>query len=225
MATAGYFLRYVGGTWGPVMQLAFCSAAGILLIGIIFSGAFRSWLRVFVSKHFYNYNYDYREEWKRFTRSLSGEGPDLAVRAVQALAKLVESPGGAAFISREAGSFESIANWNMSITNEADDANVSLQHFLQQKQWVIDLQEYQVFPGRYDYLAIPAWLRNVPRAWLVIPLILHGELKGLVVLAQPRSALKLNWEITDLLKIAGSQAASYLAQRESADAYERRQTI
>src|SRR5208282_3073342 len=33
-----------------------------------------------------------------------------------------------------------------------------------------------------------------------------------------RSELKLNWEVTDLLKIAGSQAASYLAQRESAAA-------
>jgi putative PEP-CTERM system histidine kinase len=193
--------------------------SGILLIGILFSGAFRSWLRVFVSKHFYNYNYDYREEWKRFTRSLSEEGTeDLAVRAVQALASLVESPGGAAFVSREAGNFESIANWNMSASSESDVENSSLQHFLEQKQWVIDLQEYQAFPGRYDYLAIPSWLLSVPRGWLIIPLILHGKLRGMVVLAQPRSAIKLNWEITDLLKIAGSQAASYLAQRESAAA-------
>ena len=39
-----------------------------------------------------------------------------------------------------------------------------------------------------------------------------------MILAQPRSRIKLNWEVIDLLKIAGSQAASYLAQQESTNA-------
>jgi hypothetical protein len=59
---------------------------------ILFSGTFRSWLKVFISKHFYSYNYDYREEWMRFTRTLSERGPNLGERAIQALAALVESP-------------------------------------------------------------------------------------------------------------------------------------
>jgi putative PEP-CTERM system histidine kinase len=48
-------------------------------------------------------------------------------------------------------------------------------------------------------------------------LMLHGRLFGFVALARPRTRIGLNWEVTDLLKIAGSQAASYLAHRESAD--------
>jgi len=51
-----------------------------------------------------------------------------------------------------------------------------------------------------------------------VPLILHGRLFGFVLLAHPRSGIKLNWEVIDLLKIAGTQAASYLAQQESANA-------
>jgi putative PEP-CTERM system histidine kinase len=39
-----------------------------------------------------------------------------------------------------------------------------------------------------------------------------------VVLQRPRSPLKLNWEIIDLLEIAGSQAASNLAQEHAANA-------
>ena len=39
-----------------------------------------------------------------------------------------------------------------------------------------------------------------------------------MVLAQPRSKVKLNWEVSDLLKVAGNQAASYLAQHEAANA-------
>jgi len=218
MAAAGYFLRFFGGSWGAVMQVAFLFGAAILLVGILFSGVCRSWLRVFISKHFYNYNYDYREEWLRFTRSLSEDGPGLEERVVQALAKLVESPAGAAFINHGFGNCQAIAHWNMSLTSESDPANISLCQFLEQKQWVIDLEEYNANPGRYDNVAIPTWLRTFPRAWLVVPLSLHGKLVGFVVLAQARSALKLNWEVTDLLKVAGSQAASHLAQKESANA-------
>jgi putative PEP-CTERM system histidine kinase len=52
----------------------------------------------------------------------------------------------------------------------------------------------------------------------VVPLMLHEKLFGFVVLQRPRSPLKLNWEIIDLLEIAGSQAASYLAQEHAANA-------
>ena len=65
---------------------------------------------------------------------------------------------------------------------------------------------------------LPDWLRGLTRAWLVVPLIMHGGLFGFVVLPQPRSRIKLNWEVIDLLKIAGSQAASYLAQQQAANA-------
>jgi putative PEP-CTERM system histidine kinase len=77
MGSAGYYLRFFGGSWGMLMQVTFLFAALLLLAGILFSGTFRSWLKVFISKHFYSYNYDYREEWLRFTRTLSEQGPGL----------------------------------------------------------------------------------------------------------------------------------------------------
>lgn len=218
MAAAGYYLRYVGGSWGMVMQAAFLFGAVILLVGVLFSGAFRSWLKVFISKNFYNYNYDYREEWLRFTRILSEDSHGLGERAVQAVAELVESPGGALYISRDSGNCEPAARWNMPLRSESEPLKGSFCQFLEHKQWVVDLQEYASNPERYGAISIPQWLQTIPQAWLVVPLILHGRLFGFVVLAQPRSRVKLNWEVIDLLKIAGSQAASYLAQQESANA-------
>src|SRR6185312_1611094 len=67
-------------------------------------------------------------------------------------------------------------------------------------------------------IPLPQWLHAISRAWLVVPLIQHRKLFGFVVLAQPRSKVKLNWEVSDLLKVAGKQAASYLAQNEAANA-------
>ncbi len=218
MSAAGYYLRFFGGSWGAVMQVTFLFGAVALLVGILFSGVFRSWLKVFISKHFYNYNYDYREEWLGFTRTLSEHGHGLGERTIQAIAALVESPGGALFISRESGNCEPVAHWNISLPNESESASGSLGQFLENKQWVIDLQEYDANPEKYGAIFIPQWLRAVPKGWLIVPLILLGKLFGFMILTQPRSKIKLNWEVIDLLKIAGSQAASYLAQQESTSA-------
>lgn len=217
MAAVGYYLRFFGGGWGAVLQVAFLFGAVFLLVGILFSGIFRSWLKVFISKNFYNYNYDYREEWMRFTRALAHEG-GLGERAIQAVAELVESPGGALFISRESGGCELVARWNISLTSGSEPLNSSFCQFLGNKQWVIDLQEYTTSPEKYGAISTPQWLRNFPQAWLVVPLVLHGKLFGFVVLVHSRSKIKLDWEVIDLLKIAGSQAASFLAQQESANA-------
>jgi putative PEP-CTERM system histidine kinase len=218
MGSAGYYLRYFGGTWGSVMQVTFLFGALVLLVGILFSGTFRAWLKVFISKHFYSYNYDYREEWLRFTGTLSQHGPGLGDRTVQAVAALVESPGGVMWIRRDSGLFEPAANWLLPPTTVGEPADSAFCGFLEAKQWVVDLQEYRDSPEKYDGVPMPAWLLDYPRGWLVVPLMMQGGLFGFMLLVQPRSAIKLNWEVIDLLKIAGSQAASYLAQYEAANA-------
>ena len=218
MGSAGYYLRYFGGRWGSVMQVAFLFGALVLLAGILFSGSFRAWLKVFISKHFYSYNYDYREEWLRFTRTLSEEGPGLGDRAIQAVAALVESPAGALWLRGESGRCESAAQWHMPMVRESLADTDPFFQYLEEKQWVVDLHEYEASPDKYDHVELPGWLRRFPRGWLAVPLILHGRLLGFVLLLEPRSTITLNWEVIDLLKIAGSQAASYLAQQEAATA-------
>ena len=218
MGSAGYYLRYVGGSWGSVMQVTFLFGALVLLVGILFSGTFRAWLRVFISKHFYNYNYDYREEWLRFTSTLSRDGPGLGDRAIQAVAALVESPAGLMWVRRDSGLFEPAANWLVGPATASEPADSPFCHFLDSKQWVIDLHEYQDWPAKYDGVPMPQWLQGFARGWLVVPLVMQERLFGFMLLMAPRSAIKLNWEVIDLLKIAGSQAASYLAQHEAANA-------
>ena len=218
MGSAGYYLRYFGGSWGSVVQVTFLFGALILLIGILFSGTFRAWLKVFISKHFYSYNYDYREEWLRFTGTLSQPGPGLGERAIEAVGALVESPGGLLWICQDSVRFEPRANWHMAPAQVSEAADSPLCQFLETREWVLDLQEYRHAPEKYDDMQMPAWLLAIARGWLVVPLMTQGKLFGFMLLLQPRSTIKLNWEVIDLLKIAGSQAASYLAQCEAANA-------
>jgi len=218
MGSAGYYLKYFGGTWGAIMQVTFLFGALVLLMVILFSGTSRAWLKVFISKHFYSYNYDYREEWLRFTNTLSKHGPGLGDRAIKAVGALVESPGGLMWIRRDGDVFEPAANRGLPVTAVTETASSPLCQFLQAKQWVIDLEEYALDPEKYDNVVLPAWLLDYPRGWLVVPLIMQDRLFGFVLLVQPRSAIKLNWEVIDLLKIAGNQAASYMAQDEASNA-------
>jgi putative PEP-CTERM system histidine kinase len=218
MAAAGYYLRFFGGSWGTIMQVTFLFGALVLLLAVFFSGTLRSWLKVFISKHFFSYNYDYREEWLRFTRTLSEGEHALGERAIQALAQLVESPGGGLWIRQESGNFEPATQWNMPVSDGLEPGESAFCQFLCQKEWVIELQEYAATPEKYEALTLPRWLQGISKAWLVIPLIQHRNLFGFVVLVQPRSKVKLNWEVIDLLKVAGNQAASYLAQNEAANA-------
>ncbi|WP_426116163.1 XrtA/PEP-CTERM system histidine kinase PrsK [Massilia sp. PWRC2] len=218
MGSAGYYLKYFGGSLGSVMQVVFLFVTLALLVGVLFSGSFRAWLRVFISKHFYSYNYDYREEWLRFTATLSKPGPGLGERAIKAVATLVESPSGLMWIRSESGQFEPAANWHIGAASVIEPVDSPFSLYMQEKKWVIDLAELAVDPAKYDHVVLPPWLREVPRGWLVVPLMMHAQLFGFILLTQPRSRISLNWEVIDLLKIAGSQAASYLAQNSAANA-------
>jgi len=220
MAAAGYYVRYVGGTWGGVLQVTFLFGAVLLLLVMMFSGTLRARLKVFLSKNFFNYRYDYREEWLRFTRTLSeGEpGIQLRERSIQAIAELVDSPGGILWLSQDTGELEQVAHWNMPAEKWTEQLDSSLCQFLEKRQWVIHLDNYDLQPELYEGLDLPEWLRAVPLAWLVVSLMLHERLLGFVVLAKSKSNIALDWEVNDLLKTAGMQAASYLAQLEAATA-------
>ena len=217
MAASAWYLRYVGGAWGTLMQLACLCGAALLLAAVLFSGTMRARLKIFISKHFYQGRYDYREEWRHFTRALAEDAGALSERAIQAVAGLVESPAGVLWLRRDGDCYQPSAGWNMTPTALEERADGAMCRFLAARNWVIELPEWRSHPARYADLALPDWLTAAPDLWLVVPLTLERDLFGFICLARPRTALQLNWEVRDVLKIAGSQAASYLAHRASAD--------
>jgi putative PEP-CTERM system histidine kinase len=220
MAASAYYLRSIGGAWGGVMQLACLFGAGLLLAGVLFSGTVRARLKVAINKHFYRGRFDYRQEWLRFTRGLSDDGPAapaLDVRVIQAMAALVESPAGALWVRREQDACVPVASWNMPLPGACLPPDSTLYRLLEQRQWLVDVDQNARLPHIAREAALPDWLAGLPGLWLVVPLMLQGRLFGMLCLARPRAPIGLNWELRDVLKIAGSQAAGYLAHRASAD--------
>jgi len=221
ISAVGYYVRFFGGDWGRALQLGLVVLALIVLMMLALSGTMRARLRVFLGKHFFRYRYDYREEWLKFTRALSGKNSpqELGQQVIRGLADMMESPGGGLWLRRrDEPVLAQKARWNMAEVTVAEPQDSLLCKYLIDGGKVVNLEEFRSFSRRYGALQLPEWLQDLPQAWLVVPLMAGDELIGFVVLASSRTAIDVNWEVYDLLRTAGHQAASYLAQMQATEA-------
>ncbi|PZO19654.1 MAG: PEP-CTERM system histidine kinase PrsK [Burkholderiales bacterium] len=221
IAGVGYYVRYFGSDWGRALQLALVFLALVFLISLALSRSFRARLRVLLGKHFFSYRYDYREEWLKFTQTLSSQSApgETGLNVIRGLAEMLESPAGMLWLRRpDEKMYRQVARWNLPQISQTEPVDSALLAFMQRSGWVVNLEEYRNAPERYDNLTLPDWLQGQPQAWLLVPLWLGQDLLGFVVLGSPRTRMDVNWEVTDLLKTAGRQAASFLAQMQSTEA-------
>jgi len=219
LAGAGFILRQFGGSWGRALESALVFAALVFLAVLGLSATVRAKLRVQVAKHFFTYRYDYRQEWLRFTHTLataSGAQPWSA--CIKAMGDLVESPGGSLWFRNADGTYRQIEQIGFPRALDLIPEKDPLPVFLRRTGWVIDVAEAKVQASRYEDLRLPPPVAGLDDAWLVVPLASAQDLTGFVVLSSPRVRIDLDWEVLDLLKTAGRQAASYLAHAQATDA-------
>jgi putative PEP-CTERM system histidine kinase len=220
IGAGGYYIRRYGGEWSTIIEIIFLFGAGTVLVVFFFSNRVRANVRVLINKHFFHYKYDYRDEWLRFIHTLSSGQPDdrLRERAIHSIAEIIDSPGGILWM-REMNRFVPVSSWQM---NVSDEHVVASDHpmirFMAKREWLIDIDEFARDPDLYGDLVLPDWLEKMPRAWLVVPLIVHGHMVGFMVLANSPAQTFFNWEDSDLVKTAGRQVAVHLAQLEASQA-------
>ena len=235
MSLAGFYIKAFGGSWGEVAQIIFIFLALLLLLVLMFSGAIRAKLKVYFNKHFVHYRYDYREEWLNLSNNLAklNSFNELSYFMIKTLADLVDSTGGGLWIRNEQGDYYLAENYglgfndnDLELIRQDDDAV----QFLEKKQWVIDLYEYDIDPEVYEQIELSHWLDSKKSIWLLVPLLQQNELKAFIVLTKPRATRQLNWEDHDLLRTVGmqltnafvlSQASEELSTARQFEAYSR----
>jgi putative PEP-CTERM system histidine kinase len=219
VSAVGYYVRFFGGSWGRALQLALLVSALVFLAMLVLSGELRARLRVTISKHFFAYRYDYREQWLRFTAMLStpSSPQDMGALVVSGLSGLVDSPGGSLWV-RDAGAdqFVEAARTRQLVATTTTSASAPWLTFIEQEGWIIDTAEARRHPDRYAGVALPDWVGEA--VWAVVPLLVGERLTGFVLLARPHAAPELDWEVRDLLKTASRQAAVFLAQLQATEA-------
>jgi putative PEP-CTERM system histidine kinase len=223
MVVAFQGLAAIGGDFVRLAQIAFVAVASALALIVLPSRRLRGWLRVTAIKHLFQHRYDYREEWLRFTRTMGRAGPGalpLPERVVQAIADVTDSPGGLLLTPGDDAGLTLEARWQWPGPHvPAQALNEIATRFFAEAEFILDLDQWRA--GKADSVpvgTIPEWIAEEPDAWAMVPLLHYERLLGVVALARPPHARKLDWEDFDLLRVVGRQLASYLAEQASQDA-------
>ncbi len=212
MSAIGYYLQFSGGEWGALFQIIFLSVALLALLVLVFSGQVRALIKVYVSKHFFDYKYDYRDEWLRFSDSFSKleNNRPLEERIILSIANIIDSTGGLIWTKEGDEYINTIALNHEPLPKLSDHEQGNLVAFLEESGWVVDVREYRDNAERYEWLMLPEWLLGDATIRLLVPIVHQGKPLAILGLNQPRADREFNWEDRDLLKTVAQQAAGYL---------------
>ena len=198
----------LGGEHGRAWSAGVVIGAAAALLTLMSTSWLGAWAKVKLAKHLFRHRYDYRVEWQRFTATLGGENEPLATRVVAAVATLLDAPAGLLLVPDGSG-LGAADGWRWNVRG---DAGAALAAHLTHSRRVVELDAVRAGLTPEDAAALPRWMIEEGDAWVLVPLI-HGDaLAGAVLLARPPVARALDWEDFDLLRVAGRQAASYLAE-------------
>ncbi|HED17270.1 MAG TPA: PEP-CTERM system histidine kinase PrsK, partial [Gammaproteobacteria bacterium] len=220
MAAAGYYIQRYGGDWGDVFFTVFMFVAFILLVLLLFSDTLRAYIKLNLSKHFFRYKYDYREEWLKLTEKMSQSavGSELHKVVIRSLADIMACSGGMLWLREEAIGYVCMAQRNIDAPTHMFPLNDPLMKKLRDQREIIDIQAYRKKDVQENGEEIPNWLYEMKKPWLLIPLMHQEELQGFVILNKSRVDREINWEDRDLLNAASFHVASYLAFWKASEA-------
>jgi putative PEP-CTERM system histidine kinase len=202
-------LRKFGGDWGLVLQLAMLFGSIVVLATVLSAGSVRRRIKFLISRNFFTHRYDYRIEWLKFIELISdpSQTEELQVRIIRALAGFVDSPAGVLWsLSRGIG-YRPTAVWQLPAPREAKLAT--------EEPFIAGFRDGSWIQERLPEATEGAWPFASQNAWLAVPLSYRREVVGFVLLDCLNHWVPLDWEAFDLLRAAGRQAASYLAEERS----------
>jgi putative PEP-CTERM system histidine kinase len=219
MAIVATALRGSGVDWSAALMVAVLAVMTVGAMVLIPSARARGWFKVKVAKHLFEHRYDYRTEWLRFTETLGRASPDappLGERIVKAFADIADSPGGLLLVNDGRAPGIS-ADWNWPSAHPSTGQLDQFAAFWPAAESSGRILELEALRGGWasvtdKQLPVPQWLLDEPTAWAGVPLLHHQRLVGIVILAAPEYRRPLDWEDFDLLRTAGHQAASSLAE-------------
>ena len=222
MALATSALGAIGGTNARIWQTAFVLGSTTALVTIFSSPWLRGWLKVKVAKHLFTHRYDYRAEWQRFTDTLgkpNDGGAPLEERIVKAVADLTDSPAGLLLVP-DGGALGQGAGWRWDgqpVPSQGVDSG--LVRHLETTGRIVELDAVRAGTAdAAEMSGVPVWMLDYAEGWVLVPLVHFGKLAGAILLTRPPVDRRPDWEDLDLLRIAGRQAASYLAEARAHEA-------
>ena len=94
----------------------------------------------------------------------------------------------------------------------------NIEQFCQERNWIIDIREYEKFENSYLDLTIDSDIFAQFNISIIVPIVIGGNLYGFFLLSSPIAEKRLlNWEDRDLLSAISNQLSHYLSLNEAND--------
>ncbi|MBF7072028.1 PEP-CTERM system histidine kinase PrsK [Glaciecola sp. MH2013] len=220
MALVGYLVKFMGGSWSYPLQLALVAISLVLLISLFLSHNFRTRIKVFITKHFYANQFDYRVQWVQLTESLNGQDEnlqDVYQTSLHAMLEAMEYESGVILKLQKSG-LQQVAEITSGNNRHFEpDKVTALLSYFEIKEWIIDIQELKVKPHQYEELMHKDYFMEHFDYQLVIPMFKKDELWGMAFIdAHEEQRKLLNWELRDYINAVTAQVSNYLYQFEGA---------
>jgi len=220
MAVVGYAINYLGGNWGATVQIILVVMSFALLATVFLSNAFRTKIKVFITKHFFANQFDYRVEWVKLTQWLTRAGdtsPQVYHAGLTGVLNAIQYESGLLFKVTQNG-YECVAEASPVANNGNIHTTLDvLAHYSDKNGWIIDTDAYLVKPFDYEGLNLD---REALKKWgyqLFVPFLKDGGLWGFAVLASgDKEKISLNWEVKDYLTAVSEQVGTYMQHHEAA---------
>ena len=220
MAIVATALRGSGVDWTGALMIGVLAVMTVGAMVLLPSARARAWVKLKLAKHLFEHRYDYRTEWLRFTETVGHAGPDarpLGERIVKAFADVVDAPGGLLLVDEGGHGLSVGGEWNWPAASSPAEASQGTAGFWNAVEADGRTIEFEALregwtSSKEPALLVPEWMLADETVWAGVPLLHQSRLVGIVLLAAPEYRRPLDWEDFDLLRTAGNQAASSLAE-------------
>lgn len=213
LALGGYYVRTLGGHWGIFLFTLMLFGSLVALSALFWSNRVRSFVQVWVSKHFFRHKYDYRNEWHHVIQALSSvPEPGAVYRNVyQVIAHTFQAYGGAIYVLRQ-GYWECVHNTDVDLVRDRPppiEQEAEFVRVMAEQEWVFAPKVHHGAVSAWNH-TLPDWITQDPHIQLIVPLIAREQLLGFVTLEKAGLDEDLGWEDLDILKTIGRQLANHM---------------
>ncbi len=218
MGLVGYFVKFIGGEWGTTIQIVLIALSVALLMTLFLTNSFRVKIRIFITKHFFANQFDYRIEWLKLTEALQANESDLNDVYHSALNGLIQA------IEYEKGILLKLQGNNLIDKGKIGYEDISdkerlllddICQYCSTKNWIVDIEELRYKPFVYEGLKVNHSVLNECQFQMVLPIYKSNQLWGLAAVSTSKEAKRLNWELRDYLSAVTAQVSSFVFHHEA----------
>ena len=209
----GYLAQIFAGDIGLTLAVFVSLLLVALTLVIVSSSRVRSLVRVQLTKAFFEYRYDYRDQWINVTAQLSQPSVDfdLAQQAQRLILNVLSAKKACIWIFEQNEQSRPLStmnapHWQTPLPRTLVSAITS---FYRSSDWIVDFNDAPNQAADIRDIVLSSPLMN--DAGYMVPLFAENQLFGVCITGRSELTARLVWEDHDMIKLIARQCAAFLA--------------